>query len=127
MGHCYSDMIKSATWSVYLLEEREWSGDPTGYIKIGSARAPKWRVSSLIAGNPRDIAIVFQQDLGERRLALIVEKEAHAALKKFRQPNREWFRCEREVALAAINDAIRRTLAAATKIDKHPTSYRIPV
>lgn len=100
----YSDMIKATSWYVYVIAEYERDGSETGFFKIGNARNPKNRLSGMLAGNPRELKIVWEMDVGSRNAALAVEKLAHMIC-----PNRvsrcEWFKSSWPEILEAIKTA----------------------
>ena len=114
----YSDMIKATEWHVYVIAEYEHDGSETGYFKIGNARNSKYRLSGMLAGNPRKLKIVWEKNVGSRNAALAVEKLAHMIC-----PNRvakcEWFKS----SLSDVLDAIQTAEEIVSRKIRHNGQY----
>lgn len=84
---------------VYVIEAGE-------FVKVGIAKDPEARVSTMQTGNPHKMRVAWSLILDDRRMAMGVERFAHQFLATFRR-NGEWFACAPETARAAVDRGLQ--------------------
>lgn len=92
-------------WFVYIMSELDRNGNPTGYVKIGSAANPVARASQLNTGNPNKLVVARGFHFQTKATAREIEGLAHR-LCGSKVPNTEWFNCSVDVAVRAVNCAV---------------------
>lgn len=112
MTNYKSDQIQHSRihgWHVYLAEEKGGR-----FCKIGTAANPRYRVASLCNGNPRPIVLLRSWKM-QREQAFRIER---AALEKLagRISNRDWAKCSRDEAAAAILAALLEAKIEAIEV-----------
>lgn len=84
-------------WHVYAISENDG-----GYSKVGTASAPKYRISDLQGGNPRPLVVACIWHLNSRAIAHAVEKAALRELDTDRLVGRDWFKVTPERLVETI-------------------------
>lgn len=93
------------------------------YYKVGLANDPVQRLGELQVGNPIELilkrAICFQN----RKVAIMVEKYVHNALKPF-SVRGEWFNCEYAKIELTLTNAVKRLESPSTVLRQRKTKYK---
>ena len=103
------DIMPEVKGYVYLLEEKEESGDATGFYKVGKAVDIEIRISNLQTGNVRKLRVKRKVEVYNYTAA---EKKAHKNLRDYKVNlggGKEWFQVEEselEMFIGTFKDAL---------------------
>lgn len=75
------------------------------YIKVGRANNVYRRAGEMVTGNPFDLDVLCYYKIKPEKITSI-EKGAHRELEQYSHKG-EWFSCSKEVAMMAVEYAIR--------------------